>query len=211
MRKIPTLFLRDVTTRPFGVLPEVTPGCGWVLAGEGVATRKYDGTCVRADAAGVWWARREVRAGRAAPPGFVPLSTDPATGKTVGWEPMTGSPFAKFHAEALAARGPGAGPGVRPESEASEEAGSGPESADWAPGTYELIGPRINGNPEHSTAHRLVEHATAEQLPVPELTFAGIRDAVLALAAADGCEGIVWHHPDGRMAKIKAKDFPATA
>jgi hypothetical protein len=26
--------------------------------------------------------------------------------------------------------------------------------------------------------------------------------------AADGIEGIVWHHDDGRMAKIKARDFP---
>ncbi|MCX5399181.1 hypothetical protein [Streptomyces sp. NBC_00102] len=186
MRKIPTLFLRDFSTRPAGVLPEVTPGCGWVLSGEGVATRKYDGTCLRMDGAGAWWARREVRAGRAAPPEFVPLSTDPATGKTVGWEPVAGSSFAKFHAEALAADG----------------------GRDWFPGTYELIGPRINGNPERSDAHRLVEHAGAERLPVPELTFDGIRAGVLALAAADGCEGIVWHHPDGRMAKIKARDFP---
>ncbi|MGW0858876.1 RNA ligase 1 family protein [Streptomyces sp. NPDC002690] len=187
MRKIPTLFLRDFASRPAGVLPEVTVGCGWVLAGEGVATRKYDGTCVRTDEAGAWWARREVRPGRDAPPEFVPLSTDPATGKTVGWEPVARSSFAKFHAEALAGGG----------------------GQEWPPGTYELIGPRINGNPERSGTHRLVEHATAEQLDVVELTFEGIRARVRALASADGCEGIVWHHPDGRMAKIKARDFPA--
>ncbi|MGW2281128.1 hypothetical protein [Streptomyces sp. NPDC001770] len=185
MRKIPTLFLRDFATRPAGVRPEVTPGCDWVLAGEGVATRKYDGTCVRVDGAGNWWARREVRAGRAAPPEFVPLSTDPATGKTVGWEPVALSPFAGFHAEALAGAG----------------------RQEWPPGTYELIGPRINGNPERGEAHRLVAHATAERLDVAEPTFAGIRARVRALSA-DGCEGIVWHHPDGRMAKIKARDFP---
>ena len=23
-----------------------------------------------------------------------------------------------------------------------------------------------------------------------------------------GLEGVVWHHPDGRMAKIKVTDFP---
>jgi hypothetical protein len=43
---------------------------------------------------------------------------------------------------------------------------------------------------------------------VPDLTFDGIRSTVLALAAIDGCEGVVWHHTDGRMAKIKARDFP---
>ncbi len=74
-------------------------------------------------------------------------------------------------------------------------------------GTFELVGPKINGNPERSDLHRLVEHALARDVAVPELTFEGIRSAALALATADGCEGIVWHHPDGRMAKIKARDF----
>ncbi|GAA0391384.1 hypothetical protein GCM10009530_48340 [Microbispora corallina] len=26
-----------------------------------------------------------------------------------------------------------------------------------------------------------------------------------------GHEGLVWHHPDGRMAKIEARDFPSEA
>lgn len=37
-----------------------------------------------------------------------------------------------------------------------------------------------------------------------ERTFLGIRDFLDENAHI---EGIVWHHPDGRMAKIKAKDF----
>ena len=45
------------------VLPEITPGCEWVIAGEGVATRKYDGTCVMYDG-DEWWARREVKPGK---------------------------------------------------------------------------------------------------------------------------------------------------
>jgi hypothetical protein len=24
-----------------------------------------------------------------------------------------------------------------------------------------------------------------------------------------GWEGVVWHHPDGRMAKLKARDLPS--
>ena len=35
------------------------------------------------------------------------------------------------------------------------------------------------------------------------LTFDGIRDYL----RAHDMEGVVWHHPDGRMAKIKARDF----
>lgn len=192
MRKIPTLFRRDPGDRRY-VLPEVTPGCAWVLAGEGAPTRKYDGTCVMLDESGRWWARREVKPGKAAPADYRPVETDELTGKTVGWEPVGQSGFARFHAEALAA---------------AEEAGTrGP----WPAGTYELIGPKINGNPERSAGHRLVRHQDAEVLTVPGLTFEGIREAVL-LQARHGVEGIVWHRnpgdPDTEMAKIKARDFP---
>jgi hypothetical protein len=93
VQKIPTVFRRDPDDMKH-VLPEVNPGCEWVLAGEGVATRKYDGTCVMLDGQG-WWARREVKPGKAAPGGFVPIETDEATGKTVGWEPIAQSSFAR--------------------------------------------------------------------------------------------------------------------
>ena len=46
MKKIQTLFVRDWDGDRRYVLPEVAPGCEWVLKGEGVPTRKYDGTCV---------------------------------------------------------------------------------------------------------------------------------------------------------------------
>lgn len=184
MRKIPTLFVRDEQDRRY-VTPVVNPGCEWVLAGEGVATRKFDGTCVMLDENGTWWARREVKPGKTPPPNYLPVETDNATGKTVGWEPIGQSAFAKYHAEAVEICGP-------------------PEGYT---GTFELIGPKVNGNPERSDVHLLVEHAFAAHVDVPELTFDGIRKTALALADADGCEGIVWHHEDGRMAKIKAKDF----
>lgn len=183
MRKIPTLFVRDPDDLR-RVLPEATPGCEWVLAGEGVPTRKYDGTCVMLDASGEWWARREVKPGKAAPDRFVQVDHDPVTGKSVGWEPISQSAFAKFHAEAVA-----------------------DVSAVFEPGTYELIGPKINGNPEGEGHHRLRPHASAQRLEVAERSFDGIREAVLTLRAVDGAEGVVFHHPDGRMAKIKARDF----
>ena len=184
MRKIPTLFVRDFA-RDNGryVTDAVTPGCEWVLAGEGVATRKYDGTCVMMDAFGKWWARREVKPSKEPPRGFRPVETDETTGKVVGWEPIEQSPFARFHAEA----------------------------APWhEPGTYELIGPKINGNPERRDRHVLVPHAEAKRYDMPlPLSFASIAAAVSTLHSESNCEGIVWHHPDGRMAKIKARDFRA--
>jgi hypothetical protein len=182
MRKIPTLFVRDPEDRAH-VLPEVTPGCEWVLAGEGVATRKYDGTCVLLDGDGAWWARREVKPGKTPPPNFRPEQHDETTGKTVGWEPSGQSPFARFHAEALVTCSAGG----------------------YEAGTYELCGPKINGNPEGFPAHRLIRHAEAELVVGMRgpLSFDFLSNVVPRLRF----EGIVWHHPDGRMAKLKARDF----
>ena len=180
MKKIPTLFVRDPDDRKH-VLNEVTPGCDWVLAGEGEPTRKYDGTCVMLDEDGDWWARREVKAGKAEPPNFVAVEHDETTGKTVGWEPIEQSGFAKFHAEAL-----------------------GNPYERRHVGTYELLGPKINGDPERIGEHVLVRHKNAQLLggTVPR-DFDGLRAYLLA----HDYEGIVWHHPDGRMAKLKKRDF----
>lgn len=187
MRKIPTLFVRNEEDRRY-VTDVVTPDCEWVIAGEGVATRKYDGTCVMLDDDGAWWARREVKPGKTPPPNYVPEQLDEVTGKTVGWEPIAQSAFAKYHAEALAAPGSNA----------------------TRPGTYELIGPKINGNPEQRPHHALLKHVWAERLPQPaDITYNALRAMLLALHEKLGCEGIVWHHPDGvRFAKLKARDFP---
>ena len=182
MKKIPTLFRRDPEDMKH-VLPEVTPGCEWVLAGEGVATRKYDGTCVMLGGNGEWWARRELKAGKPKPDLFLPADYDPATGKTVGWVPMETSSFAKWHAEALE------------------------DGVPYAAGTYELCGPKINGNPERFEHHRLIAHADAEPLLVDVENFEEAKALVVLLDNEHGVEGIVWHHPDGRMAKLKGRDF----
>jgi hypothetical protein len=184
MRKIPTLFVRDFERDPRYVTRAVAPGCEWVIKGEGTATRKYDGTCVQMTPDGVWWARREVKPGKAAPPAFVALETDEETGKTVGWEPIEQSAFARWHAEAVA-----------------DDDGLG-----WDPGTYELVGPKVNGNPENAPSHMLLMHEDAHVLDDAPRDF----DGLAIWLHAHPYEGIVWHHPDGRMAKIKKRDFPAS-
>jgi hypothetical protein len=193
MRKIPTLFKRDPDDMR-RVLPEVTPGCEWVLAGEGVATRKYDGTCVMLDDDGRWWARREVKPGKQPPANFQAVEHDENTGKTVGWEPIEQSPFAKFHAEALG----------------NEALGNGLDTLD--PGTYELCGPKINGNPEGYERHTLIRHARAVRFLFTDVVrdYEMLRACLLSDAYAR-YEGVVWHHPDGRMAKLKRRDFPRVA
>lgn len=178
MRKIPTVFVRDWDGDPSRVTREPDPSCAWVFAGEGRATRKYDGTCVRFDGER-WLARREVKPGRAAPPGFTVLSTDPATGKAIGWEPAEQSSFWTCLREAAGDRG-------------------------WDAGTYELVGPKINRNPEGLDAHTLVRHGADDLGEVP-LDY----DGLAAWLRDHRYEGIVWHAPDGRMAKLKRRDVPA--
>lgn len=182
MKKIPTLFQRNPNNRRY-VTDVVTPGCEWVLAGEGVPTRKYDGTCVMLDSDGRWWARREVKPGKAAPENYVPISTDETTGKTMGWEPIEQSPFARFWREAT--------DGLLPF---------------YSPGTHELIGPKINGNPEDAHAHYLINHEHSTVINPGEVNVSTWQAAIQS-AREHGWEGIVWHHPDGRMAKLKVRDF----
>ena len=180
MKKIPTLFQRDWNGDRRNVLPTVTAGCEWVLAGEGTPTRKYDGMCAQVSD-GRLFRRHEVKAGKQRPPLFLEVETDEETGNVVGWVPVEDdAPADKYFCEAWAVGGP------------------------LPDGTYELIGPKVQGNPEGSDRHRLIAHANAEVLADAPRTF----DELGPWLHAHPFEGIVWHHPDGRMAKIKRRDFP---
>lgn len=181
MRKIPTVFLRDPENQD-RLLRAAHPACEWVINGEGVALHKADGTCMLLDVKGHWWSRRQVKPGKTAPPGYVEVDFDEVTGKRFGWEPIAQSPYAPLVQEALKADADLPG--------------------EWTPGTYELVGPKINGNPEGTPTHRLLRHDILPvQFDAPR-TYGGLRDW---LADYEG-EGIVFHHPDGRMAKIKRRD-----
>ena len=185
MRKIPTLFERAWDGDRRYVLPAVVPGCEWVINGEGTPTRKYDGACFMFDG-DFWWARREVKEGKAEPPGFALLGTDPETGKRMGWVPAGQSSFAKVHAAVLAR--------------------FDPSLTTWRTGTYELCGPKVNGNPEGFTTDTLVIHEDALTLEDAPRDF----DGLAAWLHAHPYEGIVWHGgPGGAMAKIKRRDFRA--
>jgi len=188
MKKIPTIFLRDQKNMS-RVTEERHPDCGWVFDGEGVATVKWDGTSCMIDGAGVW-KRREVKNGHPIPSGFVTVDADEVTGKTVGWM-LTGSgPEDRWHREALdqIPRGFGAG-------------------------TFELLGPKVQGNPYGLEWHVFVHHGDARaDLYFPSHLPATFREQVRSalidsVSLGEGVEGVVWHHPDGRMAKIKSRDF----
>lgn len=177
MKKIISLYQRNYDGDRL-VRNEVVPGAEWVLAGEGRATRKWDGTCCLVEG-GKLFARYEVKQGKTPPPDFIPATdVDDNTGKQQGWVPVGDGPEWSWHREGFW------------------------ESADFGDGTYELVGPKVQGNPEGFPKHKLIPHGMCV-LPDAPRDFADLRDYL----AANDIEGIVWHHPDGRMVKIKKKDF----
>jgi Family of unknown function (DUF5565) len=192
MRKIPTLFKRDENDLKH-VTSEVNTKCQWVIDGEGVPTRKFDGTSCLVDG-GRFFKRYEVKKGKTPPPDFVPADeVDAETGKHPGWVGIHPTdPSDKFHREAWR----------------SWELTEGAPPPD---GTYELVGPKVQGNSEGYSAHVLINHATEtafdDATPEPPRNHDGLRDWMLTVAADNNYEGIVWHHPDGRMAKLKRRDF----
>ena len=218
MKKIPSLFKRNYDGDRL-VRPEVVEGCEWVLAGEGVATEKFDGTCCKVEG-GVLYKRfdRKVikkakRRGppyteadcKAAPEGWEAAEDAPNehTGHWPGWLPISFSaPEDRWHAEAW---------GTFVDLNQNADAGD-------TDGTYELVGPKVQGNPYGLWRHELWKHGARELhceacvggwatgncvMPGAGPDFYEIRRHLELLHI----EGVVWHHPDGRMCKIKRRDF----
>lgn len=180
VKKIPTMFERDWAGDRSRVVDKIHPGCEWVAAGEGNATWKLDGTCCLIRD-GKLYKRQEIKGGQTPPPDFEEADFDEETGKRVGWRPVGEGPEDRWHREAFDAM------------------------VVVIDGTYELVGPKVQGNPEKFSSHELVPH-TYERLGVTwdaPRTFDGLKNWL----AAHDVEGLVFHHPDGRMAKIKKRDF----
>lgn len=176
MKKIPTIFERDWNGDRSRVVDRTNPVAQWVFDGQGTARKKYDGTCCLVRD-GVLFKRRELKNGEAEPSQFEEADFDEETGKRVGWLPVGDGPDDRWHREAFDTTHPD--------------------------GTYELLGPKVQGNVEQRTRHTLQAHNLARSYWDASRTFDGLRNWL----AGKDVEGIVWHHPDGRMAKIKLRDF----
>lgn len=210
MKKIPTLFVRDHTTG--FVIPEITPGCEWVMEDAWPAHRKYNGTCVglfltvngevringgvgsdeitdESQIGEKWMARREVKQGHEFPDNFEREQFDVITKKTFGWVPIEQSPFYDIFLEA----------------EDSLEK--------RYLGTYELCGPRINKNPEDLKKHTLVHHWSTELisnvqvLDIHEMSVEEAHKALKDTFEYMPIEGVVWYGMTHGYAKLKRKDF----
>jgi len=134
MKKIISLFKRNYEGNR-QVYNEVVPGAEWVIDGEGKATRKIDGTCCLIKN-GELFKRYDVKQGKTPPIGFIPAQEpDPITGHWPGWLPI--SKEDRYHNEAFHTM---------------------QVNGQVKDGTFELIGPKINGNPENEGSHFLIEH-----------------------------------------------------
>lgn len=183
MKKIPAVFVRDMTVPRAPYTRDVTPGCEWVLAGEGTATRKWDGTAC-AIINGKLYARYDAKRGKEPPAGAIACQEpDPETGHWPHWVEVTDPPQPQFRwmHEAFTASG-----------------------FDAADGTYEAIGPKIGSNHERVPEHRLERHGNIELVESAEERTYNYLKAHLENCAY---EGFVFHHEDGRMAKVTRQGF----
>ncbi len=187
IEKIPTIFERG---EGFKVIDRPRAECEWVFAGEGIPTEKLDGTNIRVTIRCGEVVRIEKRQN--------PSKIQKRKGIIDGWY-VDADEFDKTDQWIFAA--------VRET-----------ETGKWLDGEHpcEALGPRIQGNPLGLEHHICVpfnlDIPRYAQLP---LTYEGLANSLAMLeslyAPGQLAEGIVFHHPDGRRAKIKRKDFPAAA
>lgn len=181
MKKISTLYKKnpDDLSR---VIDELNPENQWVLDGEAIPTRKFDGSASAVINREIY-KRYDVKRGKSAPANAIPCQDpDEITGHWPHWVKCDiNNPADKWHFVAFDAL-------INKED-----------------GTYELCGEKLQGNPEHIVGHVLIKHGI-EVLPVTDFTFQGLK-TYLSNPELD-IEGIVFHHKtDSRMCKIRKCDF----
>lgn len=170
------------------ITPDVNPECQWVIDGEGYSTTKWDGTsCMVKD--GILYKRYDNSKKKSETERV--QKTEPLTewiycecptecGRFIYWIPVTYKDY--YHQIGWA----------------------------WAQGrlpngTYELIGPEVQGNP-HNMSHNILMphgHTLYHAYVESKRDFESLKEAIKIAPY----EGIVWHHPDGRMAKLTKKKF----
>lgn len=179
MRKISTLYKKNPDDLG-RVIDEVNPENQWVFDGEGIATRKFDGTAA-AIINGELYKRYDVKKGKKIPENAIACQeADLITGHHPHWVRCNRS---------------------NPEDKYFFEAFDKMNRTDN--GTYELCGERVQGNPEHIKGHLMIRHGNERLMTIP-LSFEGLKQY---LSETD-IEGVVFHHiSDGRMCKIRKSDF----
>ncbi len=198
MKKMKTLFVIDHNTNL--VTQEVRKECEWVLNGEGIATIKFDGTAaifMNNKLYKRWdrkltkkFTRMKKRLGdnfvaqehmfKKVPEGAIACQEpDPVTHHQPHWLLVDDKPENVWFNESL---------------KGSDNLIEG--------ASYELVGEKVQNNIYNIVGHELWQHGSKEVNNL-ELTFEGLKNWLLK----NNVEGLVFHHPDGRMCKLRRKDF----
>ena len=188
MKKISTLYKKDPNDLS-KVINELNLENEWAINGEGIPTRKFDGTA-SAIIKGEPYKRYDVKKGKQVPFGAIPCQDpDEITGHWPHWVKCDrNNPADKYHFEAF--------------DKLCQEI-----SSEFIDGTYELCGEKIQGNPEHITGHEFIRHGCEILDDCVDYSFEGLKN-YLSNPELD-IEGIVFHHKcnDGKMCKIRKCDF----
>jgi len=180
MKKMPCLFERTFNSdRTFEIHDRVTPGCEWVYNGMAIPTVKWDGTAC-AVIGGKLYKRYDAKRGKTPPAGAIPCDEpDPVTGHHPHWIAVGDEPESKHHLAAWNAL-------AHPLSD----------------GTYELCGPKLQGNPHRLDRPQFIRHG-AHLAIVNDFSFASLR----AFLEKFDKEGIVFHAGLDLRCKIRRADF----
>lgn len=201
MKKIKTLFVinreNDLATEQAAV------GSDWVFNGEGIATIKHDGSsCMIKD--GILYKRWNRKLSKLALKDkryadihnkpfypnlsdFTPLlkgaikcneNFDPVTFHWPHWAIVDNDKANQFHNAALA------------------------NLEELKDGTYEIVGPKIRCNPYKLEDYFLIKHDSII-IDIEDRSYEGIKKILNNLNE----EGIVFHHKNGSLFKIRRKDF----
>ena len=181
MIKMSTLFKKDHNDLGLVIDGEYNDENRWVFDAGVRSIQKFNGTaCAMIN--GLFYKRFDAKKGREIPSSAIPCGeADPVTGHHPHWVLCDRrNSCDKWHWEAF---------------------NNSPNIPD---GTYELCGVKINGNHEriHAT-HKLIPHANLTCLFSTEEVLVNPKEFMREL----DIEGIVFHHPDGRMCKIRKSDF----
>lgn len=182
MKKMPMLFRKE-----FGkwgkAIATVTPGCEWVLGGEGVATEKVDGAAC-AIINGVLYRRYDanVKKGRKPPIEGIPCQpeADPQSGHWPFWvKCIRGVPSDQYFFRAY-------------------------DNTPWnrEDGTYEAVGVHFQSNPYGLDDDFLEKHGRIRCPDCPR-DYYGLE----RFLSAHEIEGVVFWRGNGEMCKIRRKDF----
>lgn len=191
MKKIPCLLQREFySNHGFKLLEDkITPGCEWVLNGEGVATEKFDGTaCMILN--GELYKRYDAKKGKQPPKGAIPCQEpDPITGHYPHWVKVErNKPEDKWYIEAW------------------DRLCNASMLYDKyiIDDTYELCGPHFQSNPYNLDFDVFYRHGDKVLKDVPR-DIQGIKKYL----EEHYIEGIVFHrcNENKDTCKIRRKDF----